>query len=154
MAFEPVLTAHVREPNSFTLDFYLQHGGYHALKTALTKKPETVPVMFLLGWCPDYYDQQDWQSTVFGSKASSVKIGYKSQAFDDLTYGADKEADPKKRDDMYQRAGRLLSQDAPVAWIYYDVIKLLQKPYVKDYSITPLGFELDHWTSVYVTKKS
>ena len=27
MAFEPVLTKHVREPNSFTLDFYLQHGG-------------------------------------------------------------------------------------------------------------------------------
>jgi len=25
---------------------------------------------------------------------------------------------------------------------------------VKDYSITPLGFELDHWTSVYVTKKT
>jgi len=122
--------------------------------TALTKKPETIPVMFLLGWCPDYYDQQDWHSTVFGSKASSVRIGYKSQAFDDLTYGADKEPDLKKRDDMYQQAGRLLSQDAPVAWIYYDVIKLLQKPYVKDYSITPLGFELDHWTSVYVTKKT
>ena len=28
MAFEPVLTKYVREPNSFTLDFYLQHEGY------------------------------------------------------------------------------------------------------------------------------
>ena len=25
MAYEPVLTKYVREPNSFTLDFYLQH---------------------------------------------------------------------------------------------------------------------------------
>jgi oligopeptide transport system substrate-binding protein len=122
--------------------------------TALTKKPETVPLMYLTGWCPDYYDQQDWLSTVFGSKASSSRIGYKSKAFDDLTYGADKELDPKKRDDLYQQASRQLSQDAPIAWVYYDKIKLLQKPYVKDYSITPLGFELDHFLNVYVTKKT
>jgi NADH-quinone oxidoreductase subunit F len=42
MAFEPVLTKHVREPNSFTLDFYLQHGGYEALKAALGKKPDEI----------------------------------------------------------------------------------------------------------------
>ena len=40
MAFEPVLTRHVREPNSFTLDFYLQHGGYDALKKALGQTPD------------------------------------------------------------------------------------------------------------------
>ena len=39
---DPVLIAHVREPNSFTLDFYLAHGGYEALKTALTKKPDEI----------------------------------------------------------------------------------------------------------------
>jgi NADH-quinone oxidoreductase subunit F len=40
--FDPVLTKHVREPNSFTLDFYLQHGGYDALKTALGKTPDDI----------------------------------------------------------------------------------------------------------------
>src|SRR5439155_27331842 len=39
---EPILTAHVREPNSFTLDFYLRHGGYEALKTALGRKPDEI----------------------------------------------------------------------------------------------------------------
>ena len=39
---DPVLTKYVREPNSFTLDFYLQHGGYEALKTALGKKPDEI----------------------------------------------------------------------------------------------------------------
>ena len=39
---DPILTAHVREPNSFTLEFYLQHGGYEALKTALGKKPDEI----------------------------------------------------------------------------------------------------------------
>jgi len=39
---DPILTKYVREPNSFTLDFYLQHEGYAALKTALTKKPDEI----------------------------------------------------------------------------------------------------------------
>ena len=37
MPFEPVLTRFVREPNSFTLDFYREHDlGYAALRTAVT----------------------------------------------------------------------------------------------------------------------
>jgi NADH-quinone oxidoreductase subunit F len=43
MAFEPVLTDHVREPNSFTLDFYLKNArGYEGLKKALTFKPNDI----------------------------------------------------------------------------------------------------------------
>jgi NADH-quinone oxidoreductase subunit F len=40
-----VLTRYVREPNSYTLDFYLEHDGYEALKTALTKKPDEIVEM-------------------------------------------------------------------------------------------------------------
>ncbi len=39
---DPILTKFVREPNSFTLDFYLQHEGYEALRTALGKKPDEI----------------------------------------------------------------------------------------------------------------
>jgi NADH-quinone oxidoreductase subunit F len=40
MAFEPVLTTHVREPGSDTLDFYLTRArGYEGLRKALTQKP-------------------------------------------------------------------------------------------------------------------
>ena len=39
---EPLLTKYVREPNSFTLDFYLQHQGYDGLRKALALKPEAV----------------------------------------------------------------------------------------------------------------
>ena len=42
MSFEPLLTKHVREPNSFTLDFYLQHDGYDGLRKAFAMKPEEV----------------------------------------------------------------------------------------------------------------
>jgi NADH-quinone oxidoreductase subunit F len=39
---DPILTKHVREPNAFTLDFYLQHEGYDALKLALAKTPDQI----------------------------------------------------------------------------------------------------------------
>jgi NADH-quinone oxidoreductase subunit F len=39
---DPVLTKYVREPNAFTLDFYLQHDGYDGLRRALTLKPQEV----------------------------------------------------------------------------------------------------------------
>jgi NADH-quinone oxidoreductase subunit F len=39
---DPILTKYVREPNSFTLDFYLAHDGYNALKIALGKKPDEI----------------------------------------------------------------------------------------------------------------
>jgi NADH-quinone oxidoreductase subunit F len=39
---QPVLTAHVREPNCYTLDFYLQHEGYEGLKKALAMAPDQV----------------------------------------------------------------------------------------------------------------
>ncbi len=39
---EPMLTAHVREPNSFTLEFSLRHNGYEGLKKALTMTPDQV----------------------------------------------------------------------------------------------------------------
>jgi len=43
MSFEPVLTNHVRQPNAFTLDFYLKNDrGYEGLRKALTLKPNDI----------------------------------------------------------------------------------------------------------------
>ena len=40
--FEPVLTKYVNEPDGHTLDFYVQHGGYQAMKTALGMTPDAI----------------------------------------------------------------------------------------------------------------
>ena len=41
--FEPVLTSHVNEPNSYTLDFYQKNlRGYEGLRKALTQKPNDI----------------------------------------------------------------------------------------------------------------
>ena len=39
---EPVLTKYVREPNSYTLDFFLKHRGYDGLRKALGMEPNAV----------------------------------------------------------------------------------------------------------------
>ena len=39
---ELILTKYVREPNSYTLDFFLKHEGYEGLKKSLTMKPGDV----------------------------------------------------------------------------------------------------------------
>ncbi len=39
---DPILTTHVGEPNSHTLDFYLAHGGYQAFKKAAAMAPDAV----------------------------------------------------------------------------------------------------------------
>jgi NADH-quinone oxidoreductase subunit F len=39
---EPILTRYVREPNSYTLDFFLKHQGYEGLRKALGMKPGEV----------------------------------------------------------------------------------------------------------------
>ena len=50
---DPILTKYVREPNSFTLDFFLRHEGYEGLRKALAMKPgdviETVKASGLRG---------------------------------------------------------------------------------------------------------
>src|ERR687895_378425 len=41
-SMEPVLTKYVREPNSYTLDFFLKHQGYEGLRKALAMQPNAV----------------------------------------------------------------------------------------------------------------
>jgi NADH-quinone oxidoreductase subunit F len=40
--FEPVLTRYVKEPGSYTLDFHVQHGGYQAVRQAVSMTPEAI----------------------------------------------------------------------------------------------------------------
>jgi NADH-quinone oxidoreductase subunit F len=40
--FEPVLTRYVNEPFGYTLDFHVQHGGYQAMRKALSMSPEAI----------------------------------------------------------------------------------------------------------------
>jgi oligopeptide transport system substrate-binding protein len=123
--------------------------------TQLVKQAATTPALFSLGWCADYPDQQDWLTTVFISNSTVTKTGWKNTQYDTLVKQADKEPDTKKRDDLYLQAQKILTQDAPVAFLYYSATKYLLKPYVKGVTDTALDFEIGIMdiTSISVTKK-
>jgi len=121
----------------------------------LVKKPETTPALFFLGWCADYPDQQDWLTTVFVSNSTVTHTGWKNTQYDTLVRQADKEPDTKKRDDLYIQAQKVLTQDAPVAFLYFSSTKYLLKPYVHGVKDTALDFEIGIFdiTSITVSKK-
>ena len=110
--------------------------------TQLVKKPETTPALFLLGWCADYPDQQDWLTTVFVSNSTVTHVGWKNTQYDTLVRAADKEPDAKKRDDGYIAAQKILTAEAPVAFLFYSATKYLLKPYVHGVTDTALDFEI------------
>ena len=123
--------------------------------TSLVKKPETTPLMFRLGWCADYPDQQDWLTTVFHSSSTVTHVGYKSTTFDTAVRKADADPSPESRDATYQTASRQLSTDAAAAWWYYSATKYLRKPWLKGITDTVMDFEygIFNQTAIAVTKK-
>jgi oligopeptide transport system substrate-binding protein len=95
---------------------------------ALLKDQQTVPPMFLLGWCQDYPDPQNWYSTVFSSRATISHTGWSNPEFDRLSGAGDVETDPATRREQYRQAAQILIDDAPVAFLWHAVTWVLVKP--------------------------
>jgi oligopeptide transport system substrate-binding protein len=111
--------------------------------TALTKDIATTPQLYLLGWCADFPDPQNWLSAVFRSTGINSRIGFGNEEFDKLVDQADVEADPTKRAELYSQAQNLLIDLSPVAFLYSvnsGGAKVLIKPYVKGVEQTPLDY--------------
>lgn len=105
--------------------------------TAMIKDREGPLLMFISGWCADYPDQQNWLSVFFnGASTFAQRIGYDSQAFNDLTNQADKELNPAKRTAQYAAAQKQLVKDLPVAFFYNTVNSYMVKPWVKGIKTT------------------
>lgn len=105
--------------------------------TALTKDINTAPQMFILGWCADYPDPQNWLSVYWKTGGFGQRIGYSNPDFDKLVDEADTTTDPAKRMELYKQAQRLLTDGAPVAFMWNNVNNYLIKPWVKGVVKTP-----------------
>lgn len=105
--------------------------------TALTKDIATAPQMFILGWCADYPDPQNWLSVYWKTGAFGQRIGYSNPELDALLAQADSTADPEARMQLYADAQRLLTDGAPVAFFWNNVNSYLVKPWVKGIVETP-----------------
>jgi oligopeptide transport system substrate-binding protein len=105
--------------------------------TAMTKDIATTPPMYILGWCADYPDPQNWLSVYWKTGAFGERIGYSNLEFDALTEQADTELDPATRADLYAQAQDLLIAGAPVAFAWNNVNAYLVKPWVQGLKLTP-----------------
>jgi len=106
--------------------------------TALTKDVETAPQMFILGWCADYPDPQNWLSVYWKTGAFGERIGYSNPDLDALLDRADTEGDPEVRADLYAEAQDMLVGGSPGAFFWNNVNSYLVKPWVKGLAPTPL----------------
>ncbi|HXD12251.1 MAG TPA: ABC transporter substrate-binding protein [Anaerolineales bacterium] len=106
--------------------------------TSLTKDVKTAPQMFILGWCADYPDPQNWLSVYWKTGAFGERIGFSNPDMDALMSQADAELDPTKRADLYQQAQDMLVAGGYVAFMWNNVNSYLVKPWVKDITRTPM----------------
>jgi oligopeptide transport system substrate-binding protein len=105
--------------------------------TNLTKDIATAPQMFILGWCADYPDEQNWLSVYWKTGAFGERIGYSNPDLDALLVQADTELDPATRAQLYADAQRMLTDGAPVAFMWNNVNSYLVKPWVTGIVKTP-----------------
>jgi oligopeptide transport system substrate-binding protein len=106
--------------------------------TALTKDISTSPQMFILGWCADYPDPQNWLSVYWKTGAFGERIGYSNPELDELLTQADVEGDAATRADLYAQAQRMLTDGIPVAYMWNNENAFLVKPWVTGVTTTSM----------------
>lgn len=105
--------------------------------SALTKDQKTAPQMYLLGWCADYPDPQNWLSVYWKTGAFGERIGYGNKEFDALVNEADTQVDAARRAELYKKAQDMLVSQQPIAFFYNTVNSYLIKPGVQGMKFTP-----------------
>jgi oligopeptide transport system substrate-binding protein len=106
--------------------------------TALTKDVATAPQMFILGWCADYPDPQNWLSVYWMTGAFGERIGFSNAELDALMKEADATLDEEERMTLYDDAQKMLVGLAPGAMFWNNVNSYLVKPWVKGVKYTPM----------------
>lgn len=114
--------------------------------TALTKDINTAPLAYILGWCADYPDPQNWLSVYWKTGAFGERIGYSNPEFDAIVDEADSTVDPAKRMELYAKAQDLLIAGCPVAFAWNNVNSYLVKPWVTGINKTPMDAG---WIGIY-----
>ena len=108
----------------------------------LIKSPEGIPQLFFLGWYGDYPDPHTWLSEIFRSTATITRTGYKSAEFDSLVDQADVERDPTRQAQLFRSAQRLLTRDAPAAFLYASERRIRVSARLRGYVATPTDGEV------------
>lgn len=117
----------------------LEAGTYISV---ITDPAADFPHMIGAGWGSDYPDPQNWLSVVWDCGGAYAAVtGYCNPAFDELTAQGDAGGDLAERLPAYERAERLLIEEAPAVFLYNEVHTFLVKPGVTGYVTTAADVE-------------
>ena len=95
--------------------------------------------MFDMGWIADYPHPEDFLDLLFRSGSENNYGGYSNPQLDALLARADTEMDQTKSFTLYQQAEQMLVNDAAVIPLWFGRNYILVKPYVKGYTLNPMG---------------
>ena len=104
--------------------------------TALTKDRETSPQVYILGWCSDYPDPQNWLGTYWRTGAFGERIAFSNAELDALMATADATMDYEERLRLEQEAQDMLIDLVPAGLIWNRAETYLVKPWVKGITVT------------------
>ncbi|MBC8143196.1 MAG: peptide ABC transporter substrate-binding protein [Armatimonadetes bacterium] len=98
---------------------------------AFLKKTDNREIAFFhMRWGADYLDPQNFLSVLLTSTAPENRTGYNNAEYDKLCAEADGSTDPEKRLALYNKAEKIVVEDAPWVPVYYQKDLELVKPYV------------------------
>lgn len=90
--------------------------------------------LFRAHWCADYPDAHQWLHTVFHPLHGVNWVGWNQREFTQLVDKASQISDPLERQQLYQRAEQILTEEAvAIIPIYFSTTQFLVKPRVKNW---------------------
>ena len=95
--------------------------------------------MYDIGWIADYPHPQDFLEILFRTGGDSNYSEYSNRDVDSLLTRASLETDFDKSMDLYRQAEQMLIDDAATLPLWFGRNLVLVKPYVKGYTLDPLG---------------
>ena len=95
---------------------------------------------FSLAWSPDYPDPHTFIDVLFRSDSTINQTQYANAEVDALLEEATTEQDPARRIQLYQQAEQIIVDEASWVPMWWGTSgKILVKPWIKDFNISPLG---------------
>lgn len=107
-------------------------------------------------WIADWPYPDNWLPELFRTGATNNRVAYSNPRFDDLVASAARELNDKKRLELYDKAQKLILDEAAVIPLYNRDQHILVKPWVRDLVVTPLDGAIKgdyHFARVYIAAR-
>jgi len=129
------------------LDVKIRQLEWSAYKEAINRGE---PDMFWLSWWADYPDPENFLFPLFHSSntgAAGNRARYKNPEVDRLIEIGQAAVDEKERHAAYERAERLIVDDAPWVFFWHRRDYTLRQPWIRGYRIYPV-YSIDKGTGI------